>query len=223
MFTGLVQGIGKVERLVRTDDGVRWTISAPAIAAMVQRGDSINVAGACQTVTEVGHGTFGGVAIPETLRRTNYGAWHVGTEVNLEPAMRPQDRLGGHFVNGHVDATGTLRSRRIDSSGHVIDVAYPDEFGSWVVPKGSIAVDGVSLTIASDAPGLIRLALIPETLARTTLGSARIGDALNLEFDPLIKAVIGYVRRVFAERDGWGQPGAEGTSPAALFGRDGRL
>jgi len=188
MFTGLIAEIGTIRQLRRLAAGVEWTIVAPTLASQLKVGDSINVAGACQTVESIGSERFSGTAIRETLKVTTFARWGVGHRVNLELALRADDRLGGHLVSGHVDTIGYVRASRRDAHGHWLDVSFPRQFDRWAVPKGSIALDGVSLTIAAKQPGSITVALIPETLARTTLDALRVGDPVNVEFDQLVKA-----------------------------------
>ena len=212
MFTGLVQEVGRVERLQRTASGLRWTIHASLCASQLKPGDSINVAGACQTVVSVTQGGFSGTAIPETLKKTTFARWSIGHQVNLELALRADDRLGGHIVSGHIDTAGRVTGRRDTSSGHSLTVSFPTEFDRWTFSQGSIALDGVSLTVAERTPGAVTVALIPETLQRTTLGSLRIGDPINIEFDQMVKAAVqnqrsqessGRIDQALLTRAGW--------------------
>lgn len=195
MFTGLIQEIGTIRRTERTDAGLRWWMEAPKMSAVLRVGDSISTAGICQTVEECGEDMISATAIPQTLRITTADQWRSGTRVNLESALRLGDTVGGHLVSGHIDTEGRLTNRRCDSAGHVVTIAFSPEFDSWVVDKGSIAIDGISLTIAARQSGTLEIALIPETLANTTLGDLEIGADVNLEFDQLIKAVIAHVTR----------------------------
>lgn len=190
MFTGLIQEIGIVRAVRRTAAGLRWSIAAPALAPRLKPGDSLNISGACQTVEAIAKDLVSGTAIPETLRVTNAARWTVGRALNLELALRADDRLGGHLVTGHVDTTGRVSGTRKSVAGFRLDVTFDAEFDRWVVAKGSIALDGVSLTVAHCARGRVTVALIPETLAATTWGSVRVGDTINVEFDQMIKAVV---------------------------------
>ncbi|HWO56876.1 MAG TPA: riboflavin synthase [bacterium] len=190
MFTGLVSDIGFVRALSPSAGGMRWTIHAPRTAAEIKPGDSVNIAGACQTVETVSGELFTGTSIQETLKATNYGDWTVGRRVNLELALRPTDRLGGHFVTGHIDTTGAVTDIRVSPAGHWVDVRFAPRFDRWVLRKGSIAIEGVSLTVMDKSPGLLTVSFIPETVARTTLADLRRGDRVNLEFDMLVKAVV---------------------------------
>ncbi|MEW5874445.1 MAG: riboflavin synthase [Candidatus Zixiibacteriota bacterium] len=206
MFTGLVQEMGTITRLERHGGGLRWSIAAPQIARELNRGGSVNIAGACQTVEKVDGGTMTGTSIPETLKKTNFANWRVGQRVNLEPAMRASDRLGGHLVSGHVDTTGTIARRAVTGEWVNLTVEFDTRLSRWVIQHGSVAIDGVSLTIADCAAGSLTVALIPETLKRTTLGSAKVGDTVNLEFDQVIKAVVQTVENLVS-------PEAASTEP----------
>jgi riboflavin synthase len=190
MFTGLVQDIGKIASVRRAGGAIRWAIQSPQCAARLKIGDSVNVAGVCQTVESVAGDTISGTAIAETLRKTTFGRWEIGHLVNLELALRADDRLGGHIVSGHVDTVGTILRRRETSSGTYLSVTFAGQFDNWSVEQGSVALDGVSLTIAGRIRGMITVALIPETLRRTTLGAVRTGDPVNVEFDQLVKAAV---------------------------------
>lgn len=190
MFTGLVQEIGRIKRLQRAGGALRWTIQAPQCAIQLKAGDSINVAGACQTVESVSKNSFTGTAIAETLRKTTLVHWKAGSPVNLELALRADDRFGGHVVSGHIDTPGRILRRRNTTSGTYLTVSHAVSFDHWTVEQGSIALDGVSLTIAEKTPGTVMVALIPETLKRTTLGTLGVGDDVNIEFDQLVKAAI---------------------------------
>jgi riboflavin synthase len=190
MFTGLVQEVGKIKRLQHIGGARRWTIYAPHCMARLKTGDSINIAGACQTVESVSGGLLSGTAIAETLRKTTFEHWKIESLVNLELALRADDRFGGHVVSGHIDTPGRILRRRNTTSSTYLTVSHAVSFDHWSVEQGSIALDGVSLTIAEKTPGTVTVALIPETLKRTTLGTLRVGDEVNIEFDQLVKAAI---------------------------------
>ena len=185
MFTGIVSERGRVALLDEGPDGLRLEIDAPATAAQLSVGDSVSIAGACLTATAVSNGSFSVTAVAETLDRTNLGRLETEDEVNLETAARVGDPLGGHFVQGHVDGVG-----RVDTveDGRVWVEGGP-EILRYCVEKGSIAVDGVSLTIAGLREGAFEVALIPHTLEQTTLGALQPGDEVNLEVDVLAKYV----------------------------------
>src|SRR5215218_6562855 len=188
MFTGLVAGKGTVRALARAGDGARLRVASP-LAAELSSGDSIAVNGVCLTAVEPNAECFSADVMAETLRRSSLGPLAAGDEVNLELPLRAGDRLGGHVVQGHVDGVGDVE--RIDAAGsaRVVRVAAPPELLRYVVEKGSIAVDGVSLTVTEVDGAGFSVSLIPETLERTTLGSAEPGRRVNLEVDVLAKYV----------------------------------
>ena len=191
MFTGLVDDVGVVERVERTAVGRELRIRSAYIA--LADGESVAVNGACLTVRESGAGWFAVAAVITTLGRTTVGDWAAGRRVNLERAMRLGDRLGGHLVQGHVDDVGVVEQvRRLDDA-IVVDVRVPAELEPMMVPHGSVAVDGVSLTVnALPAPGILQLSLIEFTWRKTTLGELRPGDRVHLETDMVGK----YVRQL---------------------------
>ena len=189
MFTGLVAAIGTVREAARGDDGTRLSIEAGALAAELAEGDSVAVNGVCLTATAVAGGAFGADVMAETLDRSSLGPLRAGDRVNLELALRAADRLGGHMVQGHVDGVGTVAGVAEDGFARIVTVAADPALLRYVVEKGSIAMDGVSLTVAGVEPAEFSVSLIPETLERTTLGSAEPGDPVNLEVDVLAKYV----------------------------------
>jgi riboflavin synthase len=184
VFTGLVAGKG----LVRTLHDGRLEVETP-LAAELSPGDSIAVNGVCLTAVEPNGGSFAADVMPETLRVTSLAPLREGDEVNLELPLRAGDRLGGHVMQGHVDGTGTVESVREDETARVVRVTAPAELLRYVVHKGSIAVDGVSLTVSGVDDEAFEVSLIPETLERTTLGAAAPGRTVNLEVDVLAKYV----------------------------------
>jgi riboflavin synthase len=188
VFTGLVAGKGTVRALARAGDGARLRVASP-LAAELSPGDSIAVNGVCLTAVEPNAEDFSADVMSETLRRSSLGPLAKGDEVNLELPLRAGDRLGGHVVQGHVDGTGTVESVRQDGFSRVVRIAVGPELLRYVVEKGAIAVEGVSLTISAVDDKAFEVALIPETLERTTLGSAAPGRTLNLEVDVLAKYV----------------------------------
>jgi riboflavin synthase len=189
MFTGLVRGVGRVESLEPADGAVRLALEAIAVRDAAQPGASIAVDGVCLTVAEPTATGFVADVMPETLRNTTLGEHLPGRRVNLEPALRADDRLGGHIVQGHVDGVGTILGRTPSEHWEVVEVSMPVELGRYLVDKGSITVDGVSLTVVEATDDRFTVSLIPETLARTTLGSRQPGDRVNLEVDVLAKHV----------------------------------
>jgi len=198
MFTGLIETVGQVVRAERRADALRLAVDLGPAAEGVRPGDSVNLSGACQTVAAI-HGRVAEFdAVAETLARTTLGQWQPGSRVNVERSLRPGDRLGGHFVSGHVDATGRVVENRQGDGGWWLRVEAPRELFPEIAPKGSIAVDGVSLTVVeADAP-VFTVALVPTTLRQTTLGDLKSGDRVNLETDLLAK----YVRRAIAAATG---------------------
>ena len=192
MFTGIIQINGVIESLEKFESGARLRIQAGQ-GEVFRRGESVAINGVCLTVLPNGDRSFITDLSEETLRRTTLGSLGSGARVNLERALAVGDRFGGHFVQGHVDTVGTLISRTSEGEFAVYRWSYPREYGDLVVSKGSIAVDGVSLTIVDPDPSSFGAALIPETLRRTILGAARIGERVNLEFDMIAKYVRGLV------------------------------
>ena len=190
MFTGLVAGKGVVRGLAHG----RVEVETP-LAAELRSGDSIAINGVCLTAVDPDSERFRADVMAETLRRSSLGPLAEGDEVNVELPLRAGDRLGGHFVQGHVDGVGTVRDVRDEGFAKVVTIAVPAELTRYVVEKGSIAVDGVSLTVASVDGDGFTVSLIPETLERTTLGAATPGRVVNLEVDVLAKYVEKLVAR----------------------------
>jgi riboflavin synthase len=190
VFTGLVADIGVVERIVSQQGGARLTLRPLALEAETfEFGESIACSGACLTVSGRGDGSATFDAVPETLTRTTLGGWRRGTRVNLERALRLGDRLGGHLVAGHVDAVGDVLARVTQGQGTRFTISLPSAIAPLVAEKGSIAVDGVSLTVAAAGRDRFEIAVIPETLSRTTLGEMRPGTRVNLEADIIARHV----------------------------------
>jgi riboflavin synthase len=189
VFTGLVEALGRVERVVEEGPGRRLTLLWSGLSEPLTIGDSVAVNGCCLTVVAAEGARFAVEAGPETLRRTNLGDTAAGDPVNLERALRVGDRLGGHFVQGHVDATAVLRARRPDADWDVLAFGIDPAWTPLMVPKGSIAVDGVSLTLVDVAADGFTVMLIPHTLAVTTLGALEPGGRVNIEVDILAKHV----------------------------------
>ncbi len=194
MFTGLVAGLGTVADVETTDAGARLTVESD-LAPELADGDSVAVNGVCLTATAVAPTRFGADVMGETLRRSSLGDAAPGARVNLELPLRATDRLGGHVVQGHVDATGEVVETRGDGFARLLRIAAPPAILRYVVEKGSIAIDGVSLTVASLGDEDLTVSLIPETLQRTTLGAAEPGRRVNLEVDVLAKYVERLVSR----------------------------
>jgi riboflavin synthase len=204
MFSGIVEALGTVVELRPEPPGCRIFVREPQIAAQTHLSDSICVNGCCLTVIEALSETFAFQAGPETLVRTNLGGLQPGSRVNLERSLAVGGRLGGHFVSGHIDGTGTLLTREDQGDWATFWFSVPRSLARQMASKGSIAVDGVSLTIVQSEPDRFSVALIPYTLAVTTLGLLTAGDQVNLETDILAK----YVQRLFEARS-WKEMNAE--------------
>jgi riboflavin synthase len=189
MFTGIIEELGEVVDVERGPDAATLRIRGPLVTSDARHGDSIAVNGVCLTVTTVADGTFSADVMDETLRRSSLGALSSGAPVNLERPLTLQARLGGHLVQGHVDATAAIVSRTPGERWELVEIELPDHLARYVVEKGSITVDGVSLTVAARSAGTFTVSLIPTTLELTTLGSRRPGDTVNLEVDVVAKYV----------------------------------
>ena len=198
MFTGIVEELGTVRAVEPVAAGARLELTATRVLDDAELGSSIAVNGCCLTVVALGEGCFVVDAVTETLRCTTIGALAAGERVNLERPVRLADRLGGHLVQGHVDAVGAVRARTPVADGSVaVEIAAPPEILRYVVHKGSITVDGVSLTVAALGPDSFTVAVIPHTLEVTTLGFRDAGSSVNLEVDVLAK----YVERLLATKE----------------------
>jgi riboflavin synthase len=188
MFTGLIAGLGSVRALERDGAGATLTIASP-LAGELAEGDSIAVNGVCLTATEIGDGSFQAQAMIETLERSSLGQLETGGQVNLELPLRAGDRLGGHVVQGHVDGTGSVLDRREEGFSRVLEIEIEPRLARYLVEKGSVAVDGVSLTVSALGEHGFAVSLIPETLQRTSLGEVATGSLVNIEVDILAKHV----------------------------------
>ena len=206
MFTGIVEELGEIVGIDNLDDSARLVIKGPVVTSDAGHGDSIAVNGVCLTVVEVrSDGAFTADVMAETLNRSSLSAISVGSQVNLERAAAVNSRLGGHIVQGHVDGTGRVISRSPSEHWEVVRVALPADLSRYVVEKGSITVDGISLTVSglgrdddgADAGDWFEVSLIPTTLALTTLGHAAVGTPVNLEVDVIAK----YVERLLSRKD----------------------
>ena len=206
MFTGLVEGLGSVRAEPAGEDGLRLRVDAPWLREGLARGDSVAVNGCCLTAAELTGEGFVADVVPETLRRTALGRLRAGDEVNLERPLATGGRFGGHLVQGHVDGLGRVLARGPAAGGQELRVGLDHELARYVVPKGSVAVDGVSLTVAAAGPDWFTVALVPHTLAVTTLGRRGPGDLVQLEVDVIAK----YVERLLGAWTG----GPAGPPPA---------
>jgi riboflavin synthase len=191
VFTGIVEELGVVEGIEDQGDALRLTVRGPHVVTDAGLGDSIAVNGVCLTVAERDHETFTADVMRETLDKTSLGVLEPGSRVNLERAVTPTTRLGGHIVQGHVDATGTVVRRTASEHWEVVEISVPAQIAHYLVAKGSVTVDGISLTVVGldDEAGTFTVSLIPETLARTTLGVKEPGAPVNLEVDVIAKYV----------------------------------
>jgi riboflavin synthase len=197
VFTGLVQDLGRIVSADRNGDGARVTVQT-ALAEELSEGDSVAVNGVCLTATEIGEGSFVADVMNETLSRTSLADVEAGTGVNLELPLRPSDRLGGHVVQGHVDGLATIAEVRDDGFARRVRFDIDPQLLRYVVEKGSIALDGVSLTVIEIGDSWFTVSLIPESLERTNLGAAGPGTNVNVEVDVLAK----YVERLISSRGG---------------------
>ncbi|MBW1603597.1 riboflavin synthase [Streptomyces sp. JJ66] len=211
MFTGIVEELGEVTAIEPLGDSSRLTLRGPLVTKDAARGDSIAVNGVCLTVVTVGAGEFTADVMAETLRRSSLGALRAGSRVNLERPMALGGRLGGHLVQGHVDGTGTVAQRTPGEHWELVRITLPGELARYVVEKGSITVDGVSLTVVETGADWFTVSLIPTTLDLTTLGTKQPGDPVNLEADVLAKYVERLLTTGTAPHPG---PPAQHATPA---------
>jgi riboflavin synthase len=196
MFTGIVEELGRVETVEETTDAARLRVTGVALDDL-RAGDSVAVNGVCLTAADLHADGFTADVMRETLIRSTLGGLGSGDPVNLERAVTPTTRLGGHIVQGHVDGVATVTARRPAAHWEEVDIALPDGLSAYVVDKGSITLDGVSLTVARVADDTITVSLIPETLRRTTLGQRAVGDHVNVEVDILAK----YIEKMLTARE----------------------
>ena len=212
MFTGIVEELGEITAVEDLGDSARLVIRGPVVVVDARHGDSIAVNGVCLTVVDViGEHSFTADVMAETLRRSRLAAAAAGSRVDLERAAAVNSRLGGHIVQGHVDGTGEVISRTPSQHWEVVRISLPPAVSRYVVEKGSITVDGVSLTVSALGPDWFEVSLIPTTLGLTTLGRAPVGATVNLEVDVIAK----YVERLISARNG-GSDGANPAQPAPL-------
>ncbi|QDH10948.1 riboflavin synthase [Nocardioides dongxiaopingii] len=197
MFTGIVEELGTIEAVEDQGDAIRLTVRAATVLEDAGLGDSISVNGCCLTIAERTDTTWTADVMQETLDKTSLHGVRPGDQVNLERAVTAEKRLGGHIVQGHVDGVGEVLSRTPSEHWEVVEVSLPADLGRYLVDKGWIAVDGISLTVVEAGTDRFTVSLIPETLARTTLGTRQPGDRVNLEVDVLAK----HVERLLAWRD----------------------
>ena len=189
MFTGIIEEVGEIVATESIGGGVRLTVRA-SFASQLSVDESVAVNGACQTVVAIENDTFDVIAIEETLRKTTFGSFSAGTPVNLERAMPMNGRLNGHFVMGHVDATGIVRSVEKEETNWLIEVEFDPQFEPYLIPVGSITIDGISLTVARLDKSRLTVAIIPHTYENTNVPTWKPDSAINLEFDIIGKYVV---------------------------------
>ena len=206
MFTGLVAELGTVQRLARQGNSYHLTVGAQKVLQNLKIGDSVAVNGACLTVVRMDDSGFTADVMPETVRLTNIGSLQPGSRVNLERTLRLCDGLDGHIVSGHVEGLGTISEQRPEGIAVVVTIATPPELLKYIIKKGSIAIDGISLTVTEVTDTSFSVSLIPHTAKETTLGFKKVGDSVNLETDILGK----YVERMLT----WNNAAKEQASPA---------
>ncbi len=190
MFTGLVEEKGYIKEKVQSGEGLRFTISAKKIMDDLKTGDSIAVNGVCLTVVQKEKETFSVDVIEETLKKTNLGGTKLNEPVNLERPLKAETRLGGHFVLGHIDTTGKIESIKELSSSHFIKISFSRQFRKYLIPVGSVAIDGVSMTVAELGDDNFSVGVIPHTWEETIFAGKKSGDTVNLEFDVLGKYIV---------------------------------
>lgn len=213
MFTGLIEEIGSIESVRPYGGGRRIKVRASKILEDIAVDDSISISGACQTVVSHTTAGFEVEAVEETLSKTTLGGLRAGAPVNLERAMKLGDRMGGHLVQGHIDTTGSVGTIEKQQTGILIWINYPGKFAKWVVPQGSICIDGVSLTVARADNSRLMVSVIPHTWKMTTLANLNPGAAVNLEFDIVGK----YIERIAMPHVGGGDEASRGSSSLEQF------
>lgn len=190
MFTGIIHKTAKIKSLKKEKEIISVSFELPS-KFKLKKGASISINGVCSTVTSFTAKEFKVGYMPETLSKTNIGDWNVGKKVNLEPSLRLGDTLDGHFVYGHIDTVGTLKSFTKQGDSKIFEISIPKEFLKYIVYKGSVAVNGVSLTVSARAPKTFNISLIPYTLEHTNLGELNVGDSVNVEVDVMGKYILG--------------------------------
>lgn len=200
MFTGIIEGVGTVVDASRGPDGLLLTVDVGPVELDMKPGDSVAVNGACLTVERTDGGRFTATAVPETLTRTTLGRVRVGDAVNLERAVAAGGRFGGHFVQGHVDGLETILQRAAGGEGVIVAISLSRDLAAFVAPKGSIAVDGLSLTVVDVSAGRFSVTLVPYTIQNTALGSKVVGEQVNVEVDVVAKYVWRMLQEMGPER-----------------------
>lgn len=196
MFTGIIEGLGTITELRQSDQGKRLAVEADFVLDHTKIGDSISVSGACLTVVAIEGKCFKVDVSPETLAMTTFGRSKVGDRVNIERALRLSDRIDGHLVSGHIDGMGTIKNKTNAGNAMIVTIGVPESLSRYMIKKGSVAVDGISLTINNLSLGSFDVSIIPHTAKMTTMGFSKVGDRVNIETDMIGK----YVERFTAER-----------------------
>ncbi|MGN7178973.1 riboflavin synthase subunit alpha [Paenibacillus sp. FSL R5-0490] len=212
MFTGIIEELGTVKKVVQQGKAMKLTIQASKVLSDVQLGDSISVNGVCLTVTEFAKNEFSADVMPETFKSTSLSAIKERTKVNLERAMSANGRFGGHFVTGHVDGTGQILKKTSSENAIYIQISVPAALSHLLIMKGSVAVDGISLTVFGNEDNTVTVSIIPHTASETVLGFKTVGDIVNLEFDMLAKYLYSFMNRQQQENT----PPKEGISEGFL-------
>ena len=194
MFTGLIQEVGTIVSVTQNADGKEFLIRAPELISEIKIDDSVATNGVCLTATKIEGDAFRVQAIHVTLEKTSLGHLKVGSKVNLELSLRPMDRLGGHMVQGHVNALGKIKKIEKTGNNWEIEVSIPTDLRKYMISEGSIALDGISLTIARLTDSSLTVAIIPHTLEKTSLSSKKVGDVLNIEVDMVAKYIENFLR-----------------------------
>ena len=195
MFTGLIIELGEIAAIERRAQNARLVVRGREILKDIAIGDSIAINGVCLTATTVGRDTISFDVSSETLKSSNLGELKRGDRVNLEPSLRPNSKMGGHFVTGHIDGTGRIRSRRMEGNAERIEIESPVNILKYLIQKGSVTVDGISLTVVDVLKDAFSLVIIPHTASLTTIGFKKIGDTVNLEPDILAKYVAKFLKK----------------------------
>lgn len=194
MFTGLIQELGTIQSITNNAEGKEFVIKAPGLIKDIAIDDSVATNGVCLTATKISGDTFKVQAIHVTLEKTSIGRLKMGDKVNLELSLRPNDRLGGHFVQGHVNALGEIKNISMIGKNWEIQVSFPQVLRKYMISEGSITLDGISLTIARLSDSTLTVAIIPHTLEKTSLSSKKVGDVLNIEVDMIAKYIENFLR-----------------------------
>lgn len=194
MFTGLVEEIGKISKITKGSNSYQFSIQAKKVLSDLKLGDSVATNGACLTVVEISSASFTVDIMAETVNRTNFSQMKIGDKVNLERAMRLSDRLGGHLVSGHIDGIGKINYIKKEDIAHIISIEAPKEVLSQMLNKGSVAIDGISLTIVAVSDKDFQVSIIPHTIQETTLLIKKVGDFVNLETDLIGKYVLNFLK-----------------------------